>query len=132
MTEIVRIALAQLDFFVGDIYGNADKIIDAIHHARTKLNADVVVFPELALTGYPPEDLLLRPGLHYRVKKCLDIIIAETEGITVVLGYPKYKEDRCYNVASLIRDCEIIATYHKRKLPNYSVFDEERYFEKRE
>ncbi|MBK9131459.1 MAG: NAD+ synthase [Gammaproteobacteria bacterium] len=120
--------MAQLDFLVGDVAGNAERMIAAASRARTGLAADCVVFPELALTGYPPEDLLLRPAMHERVRAGLERLARETRGIDVVVGYPRQCGDRLYNAASLLRDGAIVATYHKQLLPNYSVFDEKRYF----
>jgi NAD+ synthase (glutamine-hydrolysing) len=120
--------MAQLNLLVGDIEGNAEKIIAAAERARDELKADLVVFPELALTGYPPEDLLLRPGLHTRVLAALQRVNLKVSGIDVVLGYPRSARGGLYNAASLLRDGQVVATYHKQHLPNYSVFDEKRYF----
>ncbi len=122
-------ALAQLNMLVGDVAGNVAKIADAVARARDVLRAEVVVFPELSLTGYPPEDLLLRPGLHGQVLRGLEILKRRTSGIDVVIGYPSPGPDGLHNSASLIRDGAIVATYHKQHLPNYSVFDEKRYFQ---
>src|SRR5512143_85915 len=124
----LRIVLAQLNFLVGDITGNANRIIAAANRARDDLKADAILFPELALTGYPPEDLLLRPGLHTRALHALETIKREVRGIDVVVGYPRQATGGLYNAASLIRDGNIVASYHKQHLPNYSVFDEKRYF----
>ncbi|MGE0371174.1 MAG: NAD+ synthase [Gammaproteobacteria bacterium] len=128
MSESLRIAMAQLDFLVGDVAGNAGRMIAAAARARTELAADCVVFPELALTGYPPEDLLLRPALNEQVRAGLERIARETRGIDVIVGYPRRYQERLYNAASLLRDGEVVASYHKQLLPNYSVFDEKRYF----
>jgi NAD+ synthase (glutamine-hydrolysing) len=128
MAESLRLALAQFDFLVGDVPGNTGRMIAAAARARDELRADCVIFPELALTGYPPEDLLLRPALHERVRAGLERLMRETRGIDVVVGYPRLVQDRLYNAASLLRDGAIVATYHKQLLPNYSVFDEKRYF----
>ena len=127
MTKL-RVAMAQLNMLVGDIEGNAKKIIAAAQQARDALKADVIVFPELALTGYPPEDLLLRPGLHTRVLAALQTVNLKVRGIDVVLGYPRSALGGLYNAASLLRDGRVVATYHKQHLPNHSVFDEKRYF----
>ena len=124
----LRLALAQLNLLVGDITGNARRVIDAALRARDELKADAILFPELTLTGYPPEDLLLRPGLHTRVLRALEQIKREVRGIDVVLGYPRQATGGLYNAASLIRDGNLVASYHKQHLPNYSVFDEKRYF----
>src|SRR5512139_2635172 len=124
----LHIALAQLNLLVGDITGNAQRIITAAHRARDEFKADAILLPELPLTGYPPEDLLLRPGLHTRVLRALEQIKREVRGIDVVLGYPRQATGGLYNAASLIRDGNLVASYHKQHLPNYSVFDEKRYF----
>ncbi len=128
MTTSLRIALAQINLLVGDIAGNAAQVIDCASRARDALGAQLVVFPELTLTGYPPEDLLLRPELHTRVLRALTDITRRMHGIDVLLGYPRQAPGGLYNAASMLRDGAIIATYHKQHLPNYSVFDEKRYF----
>jgi len=127
-TAGLRIALAQINLLVGDIAGNAAQVIDCAIRARDALGAQLVVFPELTLTGYPPEDLLLRPELHTRVLRALTDITRRVHGIDVLLGYPRQAPGGLYNAASVLRDGAIIATYHKQHLPNYSVFDEKRYF----
>jgi len=124
----LRIILAQQDFLLGDIFGNTDKIIATAQKARDELNADVIVFPELATTSYPPEDLLLRPGLHERVAKSLRQIQMAAQGIDLIVGHPHDTEEGCFNAASVFHDQKLIASSHKRHLPNYSVFDEQRYF----
>ncbi len=124
----MRIILAQLDLCVGDIAGNADRVIEAIGEARDQLGARLVAFPELAITGYPPEDLLFRPGLHRRVAHALDRITAATRGVAAVVGHPERTTDALYNSASFIDNGRILATYRKQRLPNYEVFDEKRYF----
>ncbi len=128
MTAVLRLALAQLNFCVGDIDGNTAMIVAALAAARTNDRADVIAFPELAITGYPPEDLLFRPALHERVRRALDIIAAETTGITAVVGHPEADGGRVYNSCSILRDGHCIARYRKQQLPNYTVFDEKRYF----
>ena len=128
MAETLRIAMAQLNMLVGDIEGNAEKVIAAAERARDELQADVVVFPELTLTGYPPEDLLLRPGLYTRVLAALQRVNLRVRDIDIVLGYPHAAAGGVYNAASLLRADMTVATYHKQHLPNYSVFDEKRYF----
>lgn len=126
----LRIVLAQLDLLVGDVSGNADRVIEAACHARDSQRADAVVFPELTLTGYPPEDLLLRPELLQRVERELERICASLEGVDLILGYPRRMAGGALaNAAGLIRGGRIVAEYHKQFLPNYSVFDEKRYFE---
>ncbi len=121
-------ALAQLNFCVGDIAGNTAKILDASERARDELQADVIVFPELAVTGYPPEDLLFRPGLHRRVAHALDRIRRASHGVTIVVGHPEPAPQGLYNSASVFADGALRAIYRKQRLPNYAVFDEKRYF----
>lgn len=125
----LRILVAQLNLLVGDIDGNRDKVIAAARAARDRQDADLLVFPELTLTGYPPEDLLLRPELTDRTRHALTEIVAETRGIALVLGYPKAAVGGLFNVAGLVSDGQILAEYAKQLLPNYSVFDEKRYFQ---
>jgi NAD+ synthase (glutamine-hydrolysing) len=128
LSETLRIVLAQLDFLVGDIEGNVARIVAASERARDELRAHMVVFPELTLTGYPPEDLLYRSELHRRVQAGLDELCRVTRGIDVVVGYPRLSGSSLFNAAALLRDGEVVAVYHKHALPNYSVFDEKRYF----
>jgi NAD+ synthase (glutamine-hydrolysing) len=128
MANRLKIAMAQLNMVVGDITGNANKIIESAKHARFHLGADCIVFPELALTGYPPEDLLLRPGFQRQALKALEVIRNNVAGIDVVFGFPETCDEGMYNSACLLRDGEIVATYRKHILPNYGVFDEKRYF----
>ncbi len=125
------LVMGQLNPVVGDVSGNVKKIIDAAQHARDVLNADLVVFSELTLTGYPPEDLLHRPGLMRRVELGLEKLKREVQGVAILIGHPagKVRED-LYNAASVIVDGQCLVTYFKQYLPNYSVFDEERYFVK--
>ena len=128
MAEKLRIALAQLNVVVGDVAGNLARIRDAIHEARDQLSADLVVFSELAVCGYPPEDLLFQAGLRKQVAEALEEIRVEASGIAVLVGYPEYEDDRIFNSALLFVDAQPAANYRKNCLPNYSVFDEERYF----
>ncbi len=128
MSEGLRIALAQLNLHVGNIQGNTDQIISAAIKARDELKADVIVYPELSLTSYPPEDLLLRPHLYQLVQEALDRICTEVTGIDLIVGYPRRSDGKLFNSCSLIRDGKLVATYDKQHLPNYSVFDEKRYF----
>ena len=123
-----RIALAQVNPTVGDLKGNARLVRDYIRKAK-KAKADLVAFPELVLTGYPPEDLLLKPSFTDANLKTLKQIIPETKGITAVIGFIN-KQDDIYNAAALIHDGKWLGTYHKHYLPNYGVFDEYRYFQK--
>ena len=129
MSTSLRIALAQFDFPVGDIAGNARRIADFIVQARDVHGADLVLFPELALSGYPPEDLLIRPSFLRDCEAALQGIAAGVAGIVAVVGWPQSAGAVTYNAASVLRDGAIAATYRKRELPNYAVFDERRYFD---
>ena len=121
--------MAQLNLRVGDVRGNVARIIAAAAHARDEMQAQVVVFPELALTGYPPEDLLLRSDLRARVLWGVEEMKRSLSGIDVIVGYPHEDDDGClYNAVALIRNGAIAARYFKQHLPNYGVFDEKRYF----
>jgi len=125
----LRVSLAQINLMVGDVVGNAEQVARAAREARDEQGADAVLFPELTLTGYPPEDLLLRPELMDRVEDALQQLCLSIEGIDVILGYPRRREGVLFNAAGVIRNGEIIAEHYKALLPNYSVFDEKRYFE---
>jgi len=125
----LRILVVQLNLLVGDVDGNRDQVIAAAHAARDGQQADLLVFPELTLTGYPPEDLLLRPELTERTQAALMRIADETRGIALILGYPKAALGGLFNVAGLVSDGQVIAECAKQLLPNYSVFDEKRYFQ---
>jgi NAD+ synthase (glutamine-hydrolysing) len=122
----LRIALAQIDSVVGDIDGNAARIVDWLGRARSQ-GADLVLFPELAVTGYPPEDLLLRPAFVRSAHAAVEGIARETPGITALVGGPRLDTD-LYNACYVLADGEIRCVYRKRYLPNYGVFDEDRYF----
>jgi NAD+ synthetase len=125
----LRIALAQFDFPVGAVASNAERIAAMIAEARDEYGAQVVLFPELALSGYPPEDLLLRPSFLADCEAALQRIAAGTHGIVAVVGWPQAAGAVVYNAASVLRDGRIEQTYRKRELPNYAVFDERRYFD---
>ncbi len=125
----IRIALAQFDFPVGDIAGNRARIAERIAVARDAYAADVVLFPELSLSGYPPEDLLYRPSFLRECEAAIGSLAATVEGIVAVVGWPQAAGSVVYNAASVLRDGRIEATYRKRELPNYAVFDERRYFD---
>jgi NAD+ synthase (glutamine-hydrolysing) len=129
MPERLKIVMAQLNMFVGDIAGNTAKIIEAAKQARDQFGADAVVFPELAVCGYPPEDLLLRKGFHRQVERAMQLLQESINGIDVILGFPHQVGERLYNAAAVLRDGVVVDIYHKQCLPNYSVFDEKRYFE---
>ena len=119
--------MAQLNFKVGDIQSNVTKISDAIEKAKQN-DLDLIVFPELCVTGYPPEDLLYRGGLYPQIDAALTEICQWADNIDVILGYPRKVNSHVYNAACLMRNREIFAVYDKWALPNYSVFDEKRYF----
>jgi NAD+ synthase (glutamine-hydrolysing) len=122
----MRLALAQIDSVVGDLDGNRRRIGAAIAAAR-EANADLVLLPELAVTGYPPEDLLLRPGFVHVASRTVERIAADAVGIVVLVGAP-HLDGRLYNACYALADGAVQSIYHKRLLPNYGVFDEERYF----
>ncbi len=122
------IALGQANFKVGDIGGNTRMMEALAARARDDQGAGAIVFPELSICGYPPEDLLLRPEFLDDVEQALDGLCARVRGIDVVLGYPRRMGGHLYNAAGVIRDGRIVAEYFKAELPNYSVFDEKRYF----
>jgi NAD+ synthase (glutamine-hydrolysing) len=124
--RIVRLALAQINPTVGDLPGNAKKVIETIERARDS-GADLVAFPELTLTGYPPEDLLLRPEFLDQNQAAMEEVARSTSGITAVVGFAQRAGD-VYNAAAIAHDGEIAGIYQKRHLPNYGVFDEVRYF----
>lgn len=128
MANGLRLVIAQLNLLVGDIAGNSDRVIAAAILAREQHKAHAIVFPELTLTSYPPEDLLLRPALMLQVEENLRRIEREVRGIDVILGHPQIEHGRLFNAASLLRDGRVHAIYQKQILPNYSVFDERRYF----
>lgn len=124
----LRIAMAQLDMLVGDITKNTQSVIDAANKARDEERADVVVFPELTLTGYPPEDLLLRSSLDQRIESALAKLLAEIRDIYVVVGYPRRIDGELFNCAGVIYQGDLLVEYAKQKLPNFLVFDDKRYF----
>ncbi len=129
MTPPLRIAMAQFDFPVGDVAGNTRRIAEMIAFARDEYGADVVLFPELALSGYPPEDLLLRPAFLRACEEAMAALARATHGIVAVVGWPQAAGSVVYNAASVLRDGGIETTYRKRELPNYAVFDERRWFD---
>jgi NAD+ synthase (glutamine-hydrolysing) len=123
----MRLALAQIDTVVGDLAGNRERILGRLEEARDT-GADLVLFPELAVTGYPPEDLLLRPGFLKAAARTLDEIAAATKGIAALVGTPHLDRD-LFNACAICVDGELKAIYRKQFLPNYGVFDEDRYFQ---
>lgn len=128
MKNSVTLALAQLDFTVGDVAGNTAKIQEYSTRARDELQADLVIFPELSICGYPPEDLLFHSGLRRRVEQALTEIRDSTKGIAVLVGYPEYADDNIHNSCAVFSDGKLLCHYRKQGLPNYGVFDEKRYF----
>jgi NAD+ synthase (glutamine-hydrolysing) len=125
----LNILMAQINTLVGDFEGNTQQVIETIAAAQEQHDASVVVFPELTLSGYPPEDLLLRPSLALRVQQSLDTICAAMTGSAyAIIGYPWFEEGALFNVAGVVHRGKIIAQYRKQSLPNYQVFDEKRYF----
>ncbi|MFM9834722.1 MAG: NAD+ synthase [Methylophilaceae bacterium] len=124
----MKIAIAQINSTVGDISGNASKILDYANRAHAA-GASIIVTPELALCGYPPEDLLFRDDFNHACEQALVRLATALPNITLLIGHPHLQGRNLYNAASVIEHGKIIATYHKQVLPNYSVFDEERYFE---
>ena len=124
----MRCVMAQLDLVVGDVEGNTSRIIAAAVRAREEFGADVVMLPELAVSGYPPEDLLFHLGLRAQVARSIERLKSDVRGITLVAGYPEYEGDRIFNSAVVIRDGAVLANRRKACLPNYRVFDEKRYF----
>jgi NAD+ synthase (glutamine-hydrolysing) len=127
MAATIRICLAQLNLTVGDVAGNTARMIEAVQAAREQ-QADLILLQELALCGYPPEDLLFHSGLRHRVTDALAAIKAESHGIAVLVGYPEYVGERIYNSAVWMKDGEVVGNYRKWRLPNFGVFDEQRYF----
>ena len=124
----MKIAIAQLNATVGDLSGNVVRIADFAQRARRE-GADLMVTPELALCGYPPEDLLLRGDFLEACARAVDDLAKRVQDVALVVGHPRVADGKCYNSASIIQHGKIIKTYDKQRLPNYTVFDEERYFE---
>ena len=125
--QMLRIGLAQANVLVGDIAGNVERILSIAAQGRQQ-QLDLVVFPELAITGYPPEDLLLRPGFIADAEQALIELAHQVGDIHLVIGHPIRVGDKIYNAASVLGEGKILHTYHKQVLPNYAVFDEKRYF----
>ncbi|HUX72322.1 MAG TPA: NAD+ synthase [Steroidobacteraceae bacterium] len=120
--------MAQLNLVVGDVDGNTSRMLAAACEARDRERADLIMFPELAVSGYPPEDLLFHAGMRLQVARSLERLRREAAGITLIVGYPEYEEAQIYNSAIVIRDGRVLANHRKACLPNYRVFDEKRYF----
>jgi len=128
MADSLNVVLAQLNLLVGDIDGNAERIITSAKQAFDNQSAHLIVFPELTLTGYPPEDLLIRPSLQARIERALEKILEADLPGYIVVGFPEQVNFSLYNTLALIKGRDRLATYHKQCLPNYQVFDERRYF----
>lgn len=128
MSSEICIGLAQINVTVGAIEQNVDLIIEFAERAREQHKCELMICSELVLTGYPPEDLLLRPGFHARVEQQLQRLCDTVKGVDLIVGYPKKTEQGLFNMAALISGGRIVQEYQKMKLPNYSVFDEKRYF----
>lgn len=124
----LRCVMAQLNMIVGDVEGNTSRIIHAANQARDESRADVVMLPELAVSGYPPEDLLFHSGMRTQVARSIARLQSEVRGITLIAGYPEYEGKLIFNSAIVIRDGAVLANHRKASLPNYRVFDEKRYF----
>jgi NAD+ synthase (glutamine-hydrolysing) len=125
----VKIGLAQINTHVGAIDANTKKVLATAKHARDELGCDLIAFPELTLSGYPPEDLLLHRGMRLRVEAALDEVRSGIDGIGLYVGFPEYDGDLIYNAGALLRDGAELARHRKQALPNYAVFDEKRYFQ---
>src|SRR5580692_11061043 len=129
MSDSFKIALAQLNLLVGDVHGNATRVITTARRARAELGADLILFPELTLSGYPPEDLLFHRGFRRQIEMGLERVRQEVQDASVVIGFPEYTRAGIYNSAALISGGVISAIHRKAELPNYKVFDEKRYFQ---
>ena len=128
MASRLKVALAQIDLAVGAVVANTAQIIEHARRAREELRADLVVFPELSVCGYPPEDLLFHAGLRKRVERAVAEIRDSVHGIAIVFGFPEFEDGTIYNSCAVFADGKLLCRYRKHLLPNYSVFDEKRYF----
>ena len=128
MSESLRVALAQLDLLVGDVQGNLTRIVRAARTAQSEHRADLTLFPELALSGYPPEDLLFHRGFRVQTDRALEELCREVPQGHLVVGFPEYADARIANAAAVISNGQLASVYRKFELPNYKVFDEKRYF----
>src|SRR4029078_11245698 len=116
----MKLAIAQIDFVVGDLSGNIRKMLDYVDRARNA-GAALIVFPELALSGYPPEDLLLRKGFRQACEDALTELAGKTSNVTLLVGHPHLRKGKLYNAASVLCEGKVLATYLKQLLPNDSV-----------
>ncbi|HEY9018899.1 NAD+ synthase [Thiomicrospira sp.] len=129
MSHTIQVVMAQIDPLVGDISGNVERMVRAANQAKQDHNADLVVFPEMSLLGYPPEDLLLRHGLYPQIQQALNTLCDQVKDVAMVVGYPMMDAlGERFNMAAWISEGMIQASYMKQHLPNYNVFDEQRYF----
>ena len=128
MSSGLRVVMAQLELPVGDVAGNVQRILDACTEARDRLKAQLIVFPELAVTGYPPQDLLFNADFRAEVETAVAGLATGIQGIHALVGYPLYADGRIYNVGAMLGEGRVKAVYRKSELPNYEVFDEKRYF----
>ncbi len=130
MSRSLSIALAQLNWLVGDIEGNTERMLQTLNEQQ-KAGADLVMFSELALSGYPPEDLLYRDDFYQRCEVQLERLQAATPHIAVLVGHPWREGDKLYNALSLFAQGKLLGRYFKQQLPNYGVFDEKTLFLRR-
>ena len=128
MNEKISIVLAQIDLIVGDISGNTTRILEYCERVKVESDADLIIFPELSISGYPPEDLLLHSGLKRRIAEAMELIRQNVRGIAVLVGFPEYTQDHIFNSCAVYNNGKELIRYRKHALPNYSVFDEKRYF----
>ena len=128
MSESLRIALAQLDLLVGDVQGNLTQVVSVARQAQQEHRADLTLFPELALSGYPPEDLLFHRGFRAQIDQALAQLYREVPDGQLIVGFPEYGESGIANAAAVIAAGHLVAVHRKAALPNYKVFDEKRYF----
>jgi NAD+ synthase (glutamine-hydrolysing) len=126
--DTLRVALAQIDLIVGDVAGNTRRVLETAERARREQRADLVAFPELTLSGYPPEDLLFHGGFRRRIAEAIALVRERVRDVAVLVGFPEYTSDGIFNAAALYRDGVCLAHCRKQVLPNYGVFDEKRYF----
>ena len=128
MSRSLSIALAQLNLLVGDIEGNTERMLQTVQEQQ-KAGADLVMFTELALSGYPPEDLLYRNDFYQRCDAQLQRLQQASAEVAILVGHPWREGDKLYNALSLFSEGQLLARYFKQQLPNYGVFDEKRYFQ---
>ncbi len=126
--DSLKVALAQINLLVGDVSGNLERAISVARRARDELHADLILLPELTLSGYPPEDLLFHRGLRRQIERALVELQAAVPEIGIMVGFPEYADGAIYNAAALLHGGAELARHRKACLPNYRVFDEKRYF----